>query len=61
MQHVGLGQILEAAGAGKGRVLEGGLVCVRVWRAWCSLCVRKLCFRGARSVRAGSEAEQRAG
>lgn len=53
-------QILEAAAARKGSVWKKDLA-EGAASAWCSLRVRKLCFRGACSMRAGSEAEQRAG
>lgn len=60
-EHVGHGQISEAAGAGKGRALEEGFACIGAESGWCSLRTRKSCFCGACSARAGSEAEQRAG
>lgn len=60
-EHVGHRQILEAVGARQGRALEEGFACVGAESGWCLLRTRKSCFRGACSVRAGSEAEQRAG
>lgn len=45
---------------GEGRALEEGFACIGAESGWCLLCVRKSCFHGACSARAGSEAEQRA-
>lgn len=60
-EHVGHGQISEAAGVRKGRALVEGFACGGAESGWCSLRMRKSCFHGACSVRAGPEAEQRAG
>lgn len=59
--HDGHGQILEAAGAREGRGLAEGLAYVGAESGWRLLCTRKPCFHGSCSVRAGPEAEQRAG